>query len=382
MGKIIGIDLGTTNSCVAIMEGGQPKVIENSEGARTTPSVVAYQEDGEILGRRVREAAGGHQRQEHALRGEAADRPALRGEGSAEGHRPDALPDRQARQRRRVGRRARQEDRAVAGVGRDAAQDEEDRRGLSRRGSHRGRDHGAGVLQRLAAAGDQGRRQDRRARGQADHQRADGGRARVRHGQEGRRPQDRRVRPGRRHVRHLDHRDRRDREGAPVRGAVDQRRHVPRRRGLRPARDRLHRHRVQEGGRRRPQERRARAAAAEGSRREGEDRALVVAADRHQPAVHHGRPVGPEAPVDEDHARQVRVAGRGPDRAHDRALPHRDQGRRRQAVRHRRRDPRRRHDADAEGPGEGQGVLRQGAAQGRESRTRRSPSAPRSRAAC
>ena len=49
MGKIIGIDLGTTNSCVAIMEGGKPKVIENSEGARTTPSVVAYMEDGEIL---------------------------------------------------------------------------------------------------------------------------------------------------------------------------------------------------------------------------------------------------------------------------------------------------------------------------------------------
>jgi len=49
MGKIIGIDLGTTNSCVAVMEGGQPKVIENSEGARTTPSIIAYQEDGEIL---------------------------------------------------------------------------------------------------------------------------------------------------------------------------------------------------------------------------------------------------------------------------------------------------------------------------------------------
>src|SRR6186713_4796 len=49
MGKIIGIDLGTTNSCVAIMEGNTPKVIENSEGARTTPSIVAYQEDGEIL---------------------------------------------------------------------------------------------------------------------------------------------------------------------------------------------------------------------------------------------------------------------------------------------------------------------------------------------
>src|SRR3954471_22865331 len=49
MAKIIGIDLGTTNSCVAIMEGGKPKVIENSEGARTTPSIVAYTEDGEVL---------------------------------------------------------------------------------------------------------------------------------------------------------------------------------------------------------------------------------------------------------------------------------------------------------------------------------------------
>ncbi|HEY2627714.1 MAG TPA: Hsp70 family protein, partial [Usitatibacter sp.] len=49
MAKIIGIDLGTTNSCVAVMEGGKPKVIENSEGARTTPSVVAYTDSGEIL---------------------------------------------------------------------------------------------------------------------------------------------------------------------------------------------------------------------------------------------------------------------------------------------------------------------------------------------
>ena len=49
MGKIIGIDLGTTNSCVAIMENGKTKVIENAEGARTTPSIVAYMEDGEVL---------------------------------------------------------------------------------------------------------------------------------------------------------------------------------------------------------------------------------------------------------------------------------------------------------------------------------------------
>ncbi|MDD5384220.1 MAG: molecular chaperone DnaK [Gallionella sp.] len=49
MGKIIGIDLGTTNSCVAIMENGKPKVIENAEGTRTTPSIIAYMEDGEVL---------------------------------------------------------------------------------------------------------------------------------------------------------------------------------------------------------------------------------------------------------------------------------------------------------------------------------------------
>ncbi len=49
MGKIIGIDLGTTNSCVAVMEGGKPRVIENAEGARTTPSIIAYQDDGEVL---------------------------------------------------------------------------------------------------------------------------------------------------------------------------------------------------------------------------------------------------------------------------------------------------------------------------------------------
>ena len=49
MGKIIGIDLGTTNSCVSVLDGGSAKVIENAEGDRTTPSIIAFAGDGEIL---------------------------------------------------------------------------------------------------------------------------------------------------------------------------------------------------------------------------------------------------------------------------------------------------------------------------------------------
>ncbi|MCB1403939.1 MAG: Hsp70 family protein, partial [Rhodobacteraceae bacterium] len=57
MPKVIGIDLGTTNSCVAIMDGSQARVIENSEGARTTPSIVAFTDDERLVGQSAKRQA-------------------------------------------------------------------------------------------------------------------------------------------------------------------------------------------------------------------------------------------------------------------------------------------------------------------------------------
>jgi hypothetical protein len=167
---------------------------------------------------------------------------------------------------------------AARDLGDDPAEDEADRRGLPRPPRHQGRHHGAGLLQRLPAPGHQGRRQDRRPRGAAHHQRAHRGRARLRPRQEEGR-EDRRVRPRRRHVRHLDPRALRRRRHAPVRGEVHQRRHAPRRRRLRPARHRLARGRVQEGPGHRPVQGPDGAAAPQGSRREGQDGAVERHAD-------------------------------------------------------------------------------------------------------
>jgi molecular chaperone DnaK len=67
MAKVVGIDLGTTNSCVAVMEGGKPTVIANAEGFRTTPSVVAYAKNGDRLGRTNRQASVGDEPRKYFL---------------------------------------------------------------------------------------------------------------------------------------------------------------------------------------------------------------------------------------------------------------------------------------------------------------------------
>ena len=76
MSKVIGIDLGTTNSCVAVMEGSHPKVIENAEGARTTPSMVAFTNDGERLIGLPGKAPIGHESGKHLFCDQASHRPA------------------------------------------------------------------------------------------------------------------------------------------------------------------------------------------------------------------------------------------------------------------------------------------------------------------
>ena len=185
MGKIIGIDLGTTNSCVAVMDGDAARVIENSEGDRTTPSIVAFTQDDEVLV------------------GQSAKRQAVTNPQNT----LFAI-------KRLIGRRFKDEVvqrdagmvpyKIVGADNGDAWIESKDKRmappEISARvlqkmkktaddylneGREGGGHHRTGVLQRFAATGDEGCGTHRGPRRQADHQRADCRSARVRDGQAG-----------------------------------------------------------------------------------------------------------------------------------------------------------------------------------------------------
>ena len=204
--KILGIDLGTTNSCVAGRRG------DRAAGARQPRGQPHHAVDRRLHrgrrppGRPDRQAPGDHQPAEHGLRRQAPDRPQVRRSGRSRAPAsvlPYTLVD--GRQRRRQGRRSATAQYSPEEISAfDPARDQGVRRGGPGRADHRGGHHRAGLLQRLAAPGHQGRRQDRRPRGAAHHQRAHRRGARLRP-RPRRADQDHRgLRPRRRHLRHLD----------------------------------------------------------------------------------------------------------------------------------------------------------------------------------
>ena len=211
MPKAVGIDLGTTNSVVSVLEAGDPVVIPNAR-ARAPPR-----------------------------RWSPSPRPARCSSARSPSARRSPTPTaRSARSsatwaRAGVDRHRRQDVHAAGDQRPHADEAEARRRGLPRRHRHPGGHHRARVLRRRPAHRHQGGGPDRRPRGAADHQRADRGRPGLRPRQGGRRPDGPRVRPRRRHVRRVGPRDRRRR----VRGQEHPRRHPARRRRLGPAGHRL-----------------------------------------------------------------------------------------------------------------------------------------------
>ena len=150
MSKIIGIDLGTTNSCVAVMEGGEPTVIANTEGARTTPSVVAFSKTGERLVGQIakRQAITNPDRTIASIKRDMGTDRKVTIDGKS--YTPQEI------------------------IGDDPAKVESGRRSVPWRHRNPGRYHRAGLLLRRTAPGHQGRRHHRRAGSAAHHQRADG----------------------------------------------------------------------------------------------------------------------------------------------------------------------------------------------------------------
>ena len=363
MGKIIGIDLGTTNSVVAVMEGGEPTVIPSSEGNRTVPSVVGFSKTGErVVGQLAkRQAVTNPTNTVYSIKrfmGRRWDDPEVQRSKSlvpytvekdsksdgikvvadGKGYTPPEISAMVLQKLKADAEAYLGEKVTEAVITVPAYFDDTQRQATKDAGRIAGLEVKRIINEPTASALAYGL--DKKAR-----------------------REDRRLRPGRRHVRHLDPRAGRGR----VRGQGDQRRHAPRRRRLRPARHRLAAGRVQEGPGHRPLEGPAGPAAPQGGRREGEDRAVVDGHDRDQPAVHHGRRLRAEAPRDEPVPGQARGPRQRPHRQDEGPRAGRAQGRRPQAGGDRRGHPRRRQTRMPAGPGDGQGaVRRQGAPQGRQ----------------
>ena len=280
MAKAVGIDLGTTNSVIATVEGGHPTVVPNAEGSRTTPSVVAFTDQGERL-------VGQLARRQAILNPKGTISSAKRFIGRRFNEVSSEInavtfdvvegPDGVARFSIRGKQYAPEE---ISALG--AAQARRGRREVPGREGDRGGDHRAGVLQRCPTAGDQGRREDRRIGGAPHHQRADRRGPGVRPRQEVERDRAR-VRPRRRHIRRQHPRCRRRRG----RGARHVGRHPPRRRRLRSPARRPPRRRVPEGQRHRPAQRPAGPAAPVRGGRAGQGRAVIGHPDPGEPAVRH-----------------------------------------------------------------------------------------------
>ena len=366
MAKVIGIDLGTTNSCVAVMEGGKPHVLENSEGANTTPSIVAFTGDGErLVGLPAkRQGVTNPTNTFFAIKrliGRRYDDPMVEKDKKLvpykiiKGPNGDAWVEAQGKQYSPAQVSAfilqKMKETAEAKLGETIKEavitvpayfNDAQRQATKDAGKIAGLEVLRIINEPTAAALAYGLDKKKDSK------------------------HHRRLRPRWWHLRHLHSRDRRRR----VRGEVDQRRHLPRRRGFRHAPGRVSGQRVQEGEPDRPEGRQACPAAAQGSRREGQDRALLLAADRDQPAVHLDEPADAVAAASdhEAHARQARESGRRPDREDQGPVHSSAEGRRPQGRGHRRGGAGRRHDAHAEGAADRQGAVRQGAAQGRQPR--------------
>ena len=132
MGRVIGIDLGTTNSCVAVLEGGEPVVIHNQEGGRTTPSMVSWNADGDVVvgAASKRQMVTNPQRTVFGAKRLIGRKADPRSQTLAT---PAAVQDRRRQERRRLGRHRRHAAVAAGDLGARAREDEARRRGLPRR---------------------------------------------------------------------------------------------------------------------------------------------------------------------------------------------------------------------------------------------------------